>query len=114
MKLIIVGATGLVATELIRQSLAMPEITSVVAVARKAVKLDDENAVHKAKFKSLLITDYEEYPDTLKAEFAGAAACIWQVHSSFIRSMLFSTSLTSFTGPSPSRRSDSANLTSQK
>ena len=83
MKLIIVGGTGMVATELIRQSLAMPEITSVVAVARKAVKLD-ENAVHKAKFKSLLIKDYEEYPDTLKAEFAGAAACIWQVHSSFI------------------------------
>jgi dTDP-4-dehydrorhamnose reductase len=76
MKLIIVGGTGLVATELIRQSLAMPEITSVVAVARRAVELE-ENAVNKAKFKSVLIKDYEEYPDTLRGEFAGANACIW-------------------------------------
>jgi len=83
MKLIIVGGTGMVATELIRQSLAMPEITSVVTVARKDVKLH-ENAVQKANFKSLLIKDYEEYPDTLKAESAGAAACIWQVPSSII------------------------------
>jgi len=78
MKLIIVGGTGFVATELIRQSLAMPEITSVVAVARRAVELE-ENAVNKAKFKSVLIKDYEEYPDKLKGEFAGANACIWTV-----------------------------------
>jgi len=76
MKLIIVGGTGLVATELIRQSLAMPEITSVVAVARRPVQLEVD-AVNKSKFKTVVIRDYEEYPDMLKGDFSGADACIW-------------------------------------
>lgn len=82
MKLIIMGGTGLVATELIRQSLAMPEFTSVIAVARRKVELE-EDAVNKTKFRSLLIEDYEDYPDELKQEFAGADAVVWQVTPSF-------------------------------
>ncbi|RYO99413.1 hypothetical protein DL764_006808 [Monosporascus ibericus] len=76
MKLVIVGGTGLVATELIKQSLAMPEITSIVAVARKPVQLEAD-AVNESKFKSVVIRDYEEYPDTLKGGLSGADACIW-------------------------------------
>ena len=76
MKLIIVGGTGLVATELNKQSPTMPEITSVIAVARRAVELEG-NAVNKSKLKTMLIKDYEQYTDTLKVEFAGADACIW-------------------------------------
>ncbi|RYP61450.1 hypothetical protein DL770_009791 [Monosporascus sp. CRB-9-2] len=43
-KLVIVGGTGLVATELIKQNLAMHEITSIVAVARKPVQLEADAA----------------------------------------------------------------------
>ena len=37
MKIVIIGGTGLVATELIRQGLTIPEITSILAVARRPV-----------------------------------------------------------------------------
>ncbi|KAE9364252.1 hypothetical protein N431DRAFT_388245 [Stipitochalara longipes BDJ] len=76
MKLIVAGGTGLLATEVIRQSLQLSEITSVVALARKPVKVD---GIHSSKLKSVIIEDYGEYPEHVKAEFAGADACIWTV-----------------------------------
>lgn len=74
MKLIVAGGTGLVATEVIRQSLQMREITSVIALARKPVQVD---GLESSKLKSVIISDYGEYPDHVKAEFAKADACIW-------------------------------------
>ena len=76
MKIVIIGGTGLVATELISQSMAMPEITSVVAVARKPVELEAD-AMDLAKFKSVVISDYEKFDDPAKAELSGADVCIW-------------------------------------
>ncbi|KAK7953045.1 hypothetical protein PG988_013739 [Apiospora saccharicola] len=78
MKIVIIGGTGLVATELISQSMAMPEITSVVAVARKPVELEAD-ALDLAKFKSVVISDYEKFDDPAKAELSGADVCIWTV-----------------------------------
>jgi uncharacterized protein YbjT (DUF2867 family) len=75
MKLIIAGATGLVGTEIVKQSLQIREITSVIALARRPVKIDD--GIDSSKMKSVLVKDYGEYPDEVKAEFAGADACIW-------------------------------------
>jgi nucleoside-diphosphate-sugar epimerase len=77
MKLIVTGATGFVGTEVIRQSLRMGQITSVVALARKPVTFEDGTDV--SKLKSLVIKDYGEYPDEVKRELAGADACIWFV-----------------------------------
>jgi uncharacterized protein YbjT (DUF2867 family) len=79
MKLIVAGATGFVASEVIRQSLRRPEITSVVALARKAVPPPPhaESAEETSKLKSVVVEDYGEYPDDVKKEFAGADACIW-------------------------------------
>ncbi len=74
MKLIIAGGTGLVATEVIKQSLQRPEITSVIALARKPVQID---GAESSKLKSVIIGDYGDYPDHVKAELAGADACIW-------------------------------------
>lgn len=74
MKLIIAGGTGLVATEVIRQSLQMDEITSIIALARKPVHVD---GIDSSKLKSVVISDYGDYPDHVKAELAGADACIW-------------------------------------
>ncbi|KAK0749665.1 putative nucleoside-diphosphate-sugar epimerase [Schizothecium vesticola] len=80
MKLIITGASGLVATELIRQSLRMREITKVVALARKPVSAPaDVSPADAAKLQSVVLDDYERYPDDVRAQLAGADACIWTV-----------------------------------
>ncbi|KAF7561478.1 hypothetical protein G7046_g2654 [Stylonectria norvegica] len=77
MKLIVAGATGLVATEIIKQSLQNDKITSIIDLARKSVEVD--GTVDSTKLKSVVVSDYGEYPDNVKAEFAGADACIWTV-----------------------------------
>lgn len=79
MKLIISGATGFVANEIVRQSLSRSEITSIVALARKPVSIPEKllpNA-NPSKLKSVVIKDYDHYPEEVKTEFAGATACIW-------------------------------------
>ncbi|KAK6844858.1 nucleoside-diphosphate-sugar epimerase [Apiospora arundinis] len=78
MRLIITGATGFVGNEVLRQAMRMPEITSIVAVARKPVQLDAAGPNY-SKVKSVIVQDYDQYPDDVKKEFAGAAACIWTV-----------------------------------
>ena len=79
MKLIVTGATGFVGKEVIRQSLGRKEITSVVAVARKPVPVpgDLPDGADVSKLHSVVISDYMEYSDEVKKEFAGANACIW-------------------------------------
>ncbi|KAJ7682450.1 putative nucleoside-diphosphate-sugar epimerase [Mycena polygramma] len=79
MKLIVAGATGYVAQEVIRQSLGMSQITSVVALARKPVVAPDSAGENATKLKSVVIEDYEHYSDEVKREFTGADACIWTV-----------------------------------
>lgn len=74
MKLIVAGATGLVGSEIIRQALRNSYVTEVIALARKPVVIDDSST---SKLKSVVIRDYAEYPDEVKAELAGADACIW-------------------------------------
>jgi len=81
MKLIVAGATGFVATEVICQSLRRPEITSVVALARKPVPVPSnlDGGADASKLASVVVKDYDDYPDHVAQEFAGAAACIWTV-----------------------------------
>lgn len=74
MKLIVSGATGLVATEVLRQAVLRPEITTIVALARRPVTLSGPGA---DKVKNVLVKNYDEYPDDVKRELAGADACIW-------------------------------------
>ncbi|KAJ7749828.1 putative nucleoside-diphosphate-sugar epimerase [Mycena maculata] len=79
MKIIIAGASGFVATELVRQSLSHPKLTSVVALARKPVAAPPNAGADASKLTSIVVKDYEHYPDDVKAAFAGADACIWTV-----------------------------------
>ncbi|KAI1078557.1 NAD(P)-binding protein [Whalleya microplaca] len=81
MKLIITGATGFVAKEVIRQSLSRREITSVVAVARKPLSVPEklEDGADISKLRSVVLKDYNDYPEEVKREFADASACIWTV-----------------------------------
>ncbi|KAJ5611709.1 hypothetical protein N7528_008814 [Penicillium herquei] len=76
MKLIVVGATGLVGSEIIRQSLAIDEITEVIALARHPIQIENSSS---SKVKSVVVRDYAEYPEDVKAKLAGADACIWTV-----------------------------------
>lgn len=75
MKLIIGGATGYLGTELVRQSLRMPAITSVVALGRKPVSLPE--GTDTAKLRNVVVEDFASYPDDARREFQGAGACIW-------------------------------------
>jgi hypothetical protein len=85
MELIIAGATGYVATELIRQSLRRPEVMSVVALARKTTPVPSDivpGSSDAAKFTSVVVKDYEgpyDADDSVKTALAGADACIWTV-----------------------------------
>lgn len=76
MKLIIAGATGFVGREVLLQALSMPEITSIVAVARQPVQVVGPDGT-SSKLKSVIVQNYGQYPDDVKKEFAGAGACIW-------------------------------------
>ena len=75
MKLIIVGATGLVGNELLRQSLLRSDITSIIAVTRRVLV----PPVPSPKFKNIVVKDYDQYDDAAKSAFTGADGCIWYV-----------------------------------
>ncbi|EXK26260.1 hypothetical protein FOMG_17162 [Fusarium oxysporum f. sp. melonis 26406] len=77
MKLIVTGANGYVGSEIIRQSLKLPQVSSVVAVSRKLVS--PPAGTLPARFESVVVPDYGTYPDHVRDIFRGADACIWTV-----------------------------------
>ncbi|KAM0167078.1 hypothetical protein ACHAQE_000707 [Botrytis cinerea] len=77
MKLIVAGSTGFVATELIKQALSSPDVTSVIALARRETPVPqtlDDNA-DITKFKAVICDDFLNYLDNVKKELEGADAC---------------------------------------
>jgi hypothetical protein len=79
MKLIVAGSTGFVATEVIRQALSDPTITSIMALARRETALPQSlgRGADTSKLKSIVCEDFGNYPESVKQEIAGADACIW-------------------------------------
>jgi uncharacterized protein YbjT (DUF2867 family) len=79
MKIVVTGATGLVGTEVIRQCLRIPQITSVIALARRPVSAPRSPGedIDISKLKSLVLEDFTNYPSDVKAELADADGCIW-------------------------------------
>lgn len=79
MQLIIAGASGYLATEVVRQALSLPKITSVIALARRQVSAPDNlgPGADVSKLKSVVVKDYDEYSEDAKSQFAKADACIW-------------------------------------
>ncbi|KAJ4288466.1 hypothetical protein N0V90_011701 [Kalmusia sp. IMI 367209] len=75
MKIIIVGATGFVGSEILRQSLLRTDITSVVAVTRRALA----SSIQSQKLKNVVIKDYDQYDDDARSAFKGADGCIWTI-----------------------------------
>jgi hypothetical protein len=79
MQLIVAGASGFLAKEVIRQSLYLPEITSVLALARRSVAAPDGlgAGADPSKLQSVVIKEYDDYPEEVKKQLANANACIW-------------------------------------
>lgn len=75
MKLVITGATGFVAREVLAQAARRPDVDAIVAVARAPVPYDGPGA---DKVTSVTLRDYDgEYPADVLRALAGADACIW-------------------------------------
>lgn len=86
MKLIVVGANGFVATEIIRQSLRMSAVGEVVAVSRSEVAPPNKLYPNSnlSKLRVVKVEDYDVYTDATREAFAGADACIWLVFPSHL------------------------------
>lgn len=76
MKLVIGGSTGLVGTELVRQALENPAITSIIGLSRRETPAGS-SATNGAKLKSVVCDNFEEYPDSVKKELEDVDAFIW-------------------------------------
>ncbi|KAF4970068.1 hypothetical protein FSARC_2814 [Fusarium sarcochroum] len=82
MKLVVGGATGFLGTEVIRQALQSPEITEVVALARRETRIPmdlEEDEAIQSKFKTVVCHDFSNYPQDVKDEVSGADACLWLI-----------------------------------
>lgn len=79
MKLIIVGSSGFVGKELVRQAIASPAITSVVGLARRETPVPEglSDSSDAAKFTSVVCDDFLNYSDNVKQQLSNADACIW-------------------------------------
>ncbi|KZZ94732.1 NAD(P)-binding domain protein [Moelleriella libera RCEF 2490] len=73
MKLVVAGATGFVGTEVVRQAIHHPSITSVIALGRRATTIPEPSP----KFKSVECDNFSTWPDLVKEQLKGADACIW-------------------------------------
>ncbi|KAI5464442.1 hypothetical protein BGZ63DRAFT_401394 [Mariannaea sp. PMI_226] len=74
MKILIVGASGMIGGEALIQCLAHPHVSSVTAFVRR--DLAPEVSDHP-KLKSVVVKDFSIWPDDLLREHADAAAMIW-------------------------------------
>lgn len=77
MKLMIGGSSGFVGTELVRQALVNPAITSIIGVSRRETLVPLGITDESGKFKSVVCDNFESYSSSLKKELEGADACIW-------------------------------------
>lgn len=79
MKLIVAGSTGFVGTEVIRQAISNPAVTSIIALARRQTDVPQDAGVNAPKLKSVVCDNFDSYSDKVKNELRGANACIWYV-----------------------------------
>lgn len=78
MKLVIGGSSGFVGTELVRQALSNPAVTSIVGLSRRKTTVP-AGVDGSAKLKSVVCDDLENYPEHVKQELHDVDACIWYV-----------------------------------
>ncbi|KAL2255886.1 hypothetical protein VTK26DRAFT_2532 [Humicola hyalothermophila] len=81
MKVIIGGSTSMVGTEIIRQALSHPDVTSVVGLGRRVIQPPPDLGpkADPSRFKSIALKDFENYPEEVKRELTDADAVIWTI-----------------------------------
>ena len=79
MKLVVAGPSGLVANEVIHQSLRDPSITSIIALSRRPYEPSGEvqKDADLSKLHNIVLDDLMNYSEDAKAQLVGADACIW-------------------------------------
>ncbi|KAL4785954.1 hypothetical protein BJX76DRAFT_322654 [Aspergillus varians] len=78
MKVIIAGATGYIGQEILSQCLAHPSITSIVALTRRELNIQNKN--DKLRTHIMTDADFLSFSDPkLTEELKGASACLWAI-----------------------------------
>ena len=75
MKVILFGSTGFIGKAVLDQCLRNPAITSLVALSRRDVPVEEANS----KLTVTIIEDFKSYPDSVLEHLKDADACIWWV-----------------------------------
>ncbi|KFY71148.1 hypothetical protein V499_08640 [Pseudogymnoascus sp. VKM F-103] len=73
MKVILTGATGFIGTEVVRQALLHPSITTLVVLSRRALS----PPITHPKLQVIILADFAVYPPDVLTQLDGAEACIW-------------------------------------
>lgn len=76
MKILFVGATGMIGGGVLKQCLAHPSVTSVVAFARRELPA---NLSNNPKLSSVIIKDFAAWPEDVLQAHSDAAGMIWYV-----------------------------------
>lgn len=74
MKVLIVGASGSIGSEALRQCLLHPRITTVVAFVRRNLPAEFSS---NPKLVCLLIEDFAKWPENVLVEHADAVGMVW-------------------------------------
>ncbi|KFZ16343.1 hypothetical protein V502_05149 [Pseudogymnoascus sp. VKM F-4520 (FW-2644)] len=73
MKVILTGATGFIGTEVLRQALLHPSITTLIVLSRRALS----PPITHPKLQVIILADFAIYPPEVLTQLDGAEACIW-------------------------------------
>ena len=73
MKVIVLGSTGFIGTEVLNTLLASPSITTVVALARRSISPGDKID----KLTTIVHNEFKSYSQSLLDQLSGAEACIF-------------------------------------
>lgn len=76
MKVILTGSTGWIGSGVLKRCLALPSITFIVALTRRAIEIKD------AKLQNIVHKDFLKYDESIIQQLRGAEACIWYVMQS--------------------------------
>lgn len=76
MKVLLVGASGQIGVRVLEYCLASPQITEVIAFARRDLSITDGRLPTK-KLQTVIVKDFSQWPEALLQQHADAAAMIW-------------------------------------